>query len=77
MDYKNDNRIVLTLDAGGTNLVFNAVQAQQAAGGGGVEVEVGHRKRQQEVFDPEGQARCASRWAWRCSHGSARRRCGC
>ncbi len=29
MDYKNDNRIVLTLDAGGTNLVFNAVQAEK------------------------------------------------
>jgi glucokinase len=29
MTYKNDNRTVMTLDAGGTNLVFNAVQAEQ------------------------------------------------
>ncbi|MDD4602898.1 MAG: ROK family protein [Bacteroidales bacterium] len=29
MTYKNDSRIVMTLDAGGTNLVFNAVQAEQ------------------------------------------------
>jgi glucokinase len=29
MSYKNDNRIVMTLDAGGTNFVFNAVQAEQ------------------------------------------------
>ncbi|MFZ4521740.1 MAG: ROK family protein [Bacteroidales bacterium] len=29
MSYKNDNRTVMTLDAGGTNLVFNAVQAEQ------------------------------------------------
>ena len=28
MRYNNDNRIVLTLDAGGTNFVFNAVQAE-------------------------------------------------
>jgi glucokinase len=29
MTYKNDIRTVMTLDAGGTNLVFNAVQAEQ------------------------------------------------
>jgi len=29
MTYKNDIRIVMTLDAGGTNFVFNAVQAEQ------------------------------------------------
>ena len=29
MTYKNDIRVVMTLDAGGTNLVFNAVQAEQ------------------------------------------------
>ena len=29
MDFKHDKRIVLTLDAGGTNFVFNAVQAQE------------------------------------------------
>jgi glucokinase len=29
MRYNNDNRIVLTLDAGGTNFVFNAVQAEK------------------------------------------------
>ncbi len=29
MDYKNDNRIVLTLDAGGTNFVFSAVQGNE------------------------------------------------
>lgn len=28
MSYKNDSRIVMTLDAGGTNLVFNAVQGE-------------------------------------------------
>jgi len=28
-DFKNDKRIVLTLDAGGTNLVFSAVQANE------------------------------------------------
>jgi len=28
MTYKNDIRVVMTLDAGGTNLVFNAVQAE-------------------------------------------------
>jgi len=28
MTYKNDSRIVMTLDAGGTNFVFNAVQAE-------------------------------------------------
>lgn len=26
MDYKTDKRIVLTLDAGGTNFVFSAIQ---------------------------------------------------
>jgi len=29
MDYSNDNRIVLTLDAGGTNFVFSAIQANK------------------------------------------------
>ncbi|MEI6433661.1 MAG: ROK family protein [Bacteroidota bacterium] len=29
MTYSNDRRIVMTLDAGGTNFVFNAVQANQ------------------------------------------------
>jgi len=29
MRYNNDSRIVLTLDAGGTNFVFNAVQAEK------------------------------------------------
>ena len=29
MTYKNDIRVVMTLDAGGTNFVFNAVQAEQ------------------------------------------------
>ena len=29
MDYKNDNRIVLTLDVGGTNLVFSAIQGMK------------------------------------------------
>ena len=29
MSYKNDARIVMTLDAGGTNFVFNAVQAEK------------------------------------------------
>ena len=29
MTYKNDIRTVMTLDAGGTNLVFNAVQSEQ------------------------------------------------
>ena len=29
MDPKNDKRIVLTLDAGGTNFVFTAIQANQ------------------------------------------------
>ncbi len=29
MNYSNDGRIVMTLDAGGTNFVFNAVQANQ------------------------------------------------
>jgi glucokinase len=29
MNYKKDSRIVLTLDAGGTNFVFNAVQAEK------------------------------------------------
>ena len=29
MRYDNDKRIVMTLDAGGTNLVFNAVQAEK------------------------------------------------
>lgn len=27
MGYVNDNRIVMTLDAGGTNFVFSAIQA--------------------------------------------------
>ena len=27
LPYKNDSRIVLTLDAGGTNFVFSAIQA--------------------------------------------------
>ncbi|MDP1621359.1 MAG: ROK family protein [Bacteroidales bacterium] len=29
MTYKNDSRTVMTLDAGGTNMVFSAVQAEQ------------------------------------------------
>jgi len=29
MNYSNDSRIVMTLDAGGTNFVFNAVQADE------------------------------------------------
>ncbi len=29
MDYRDDKRVVMTLDAGGTNFVFNAVQANQ------------------------------------------------
>lgn len=29
MDYSNDKRIVMTLDAGGTNFVFSAIQANQ------------------------------------------------
>ncbi len=29
MDYNSDNRIVLTLDAGGTNFVFSAIQANR------------------------------------------------
>ena len=29
MDYKSDNRIVMTLDVGGTNLVFSAVQGMK------------------------------------------------
>ncbi len=29
MDYKNDKRVVLTLDAGGTNFVFSAVQGNE------------------------------------------------
>jgi glucokinase len=29
MDHVNDNRIVMTLDAGGTNLVFTAIQANE------------------------------------------------
>ncbi len=29
MKYKNDNRIVMTLDAGGTNLVFSAIQGNE------------------------------------------------
>ncbi len=29
MRYNNDKRVVMTLDAGGTNFVFNAVQAEQ------------------------------------------------
>jgi glucokinase len=29
MRFKNDNRIVMVLDAGGTNFVFSAVQADQ------------------------------------------------
>jgi len=29
MSYKTDKRVVLTLDAGGTNFVFSAVQAEQ------------------------------------------------
>ena len=28
MDYQNDQRIVLTLDAGGTNFVFSAMQGK-------------------------------------------------
>lgn len=27
--YRNDNRVVMTLDAGGTNFVFSAVQGNQ------------------------------------------------
>ena len=30
MDYQNDKRIVLTLDAGGTNFVFSAIQGNRA-----------------------------------------------
>jgi glucokinase len=29
MSYKNDERVVMTLDAGGTNFVFNAVQSEK------------------------------------------------
>jgi len=29
MKYENDNRIVLTLDAGGTNFVFSAMQGNK------------------------------------------------
>ena len=29
MKYKNDERIVMTLDAGGTNFVFSAIQSEQ------------------------------------------------
>ena len=34
MDLYNDNRVVLTLDAGGTNLVFNAFKAGKPITGG-------------------------------------------
>ena len=29
MDYRNDKRIVMSLDAGGTNLVFSAIQGNE------------------------------------------------
>jgi glucokinase len=29
MSYSNDKRVVMTLDAGGTNFVFSAVQAEK------------------------------------------------
>lgn len=32
MDYKNDSRIVLTLDAGGTNFVFTALRGMESIG---------------------------------------------
>ncbi|MEY1638704.1 ROK family protein [Tenuifilum osseticum] len=32
MDYKNDNRVVLTLDAGGTNFVFSAIKGMECIG---------------------------------------------
>ncbi|MGB4329155.1 MAG: ROK family protein [Tenuifilum sp.] len=32
MDYRNDNRVVLTLDAGGTNFVFSAIRGMERIG---------------------------------------------
>ncbi|MBC7125676.1 MAG: ROK family protein, partial [Bacteroidales bacterium] len=32
MDYRNDNRVVLTLDAGGTNFVFSAIRGMELIG---------------------------------------------
>ena len=32
MDYRNDNRVVLTLDAGGTNFVFSAIKGMECIG---------------------------------------------